>query len=110
MNFFFARQPNKMVRMMPEQASSDSILSLFAATKSSIWENPTTTALICDPDDLAPNQPSPNAPENIITVVLDLDETLVYAREGSVCIRYGAREFLQKLAEYGFEIIVWTAG
>eukprot|EP01007_Sphenomonas_quadrangularis_P003799 NODE_825_length_1146_cov_230.981768_g669_i0.p1 GENE.NODE_825_length_1146_cov_230.981768_g669_i0~~NODE_825_length_1146_cov_230.981768_g669_i0.p1 ORF type:complete len:306 (-),score=20.17 NODE_825_length_1146_cov_230.981768_g669_i0:148-1065(-) len=45
-----------------------------------------------------------------LTVVLDLDETLVYAREGQVQLRPGARELLSCLHVLGVEILVWTAG
>jgi RNA polymerase II subunit A small phosphatase-like protein len=44
-----------------------------------------------------------------ITVVLDLDETLIYAREGPLYARPGLRELLKLLADH-FEPIVWTAG
>ena len=43
------------------------------------------------------------------TVVLDLDETLVYARDGPLRIRPGCRELLAMLAEH-CELVVWTAG
>ncbi|KAJ9445731.1 putative phosphatase PSR2 [Diplonema papillatum] len=42
-------------------------------------------------------------------IVLDLDETLVYAREGPLTIRPGARELMRLLAGQ-CEVIVWTAG
>ncbi|KEG14274.1 putative nuclear lim interactor-interacting factor [Trypanosoma grayi] len=44
-----------------------------------------------------------------ITVVLDLDETLVYAREGPLYVRPGTEELLQFL-EKNCETVVWTAG
>lgn len=44
-----------------------------------------------------------------ITVVLDLDETLVYAREGPLYVRPGLEELLQFLAD-NCETVVWTAG
>ncbi|RNF25780.1 nuclear lim interactor-interacting factor [Trypanosoma conorhini] len=44
-----------------------------------------------------------------ITVVLDLDETLVYAREGPLYVRPGIEELLQFLEE-NCETVVWTAG
>lgn len=43
------------------------------------------------------------------TAVLDLDETLIYAREGPIVTRPGAVQLLQTLAKAGFEIVVWTA-
>ncbi|EKF30080.1 nuclear lim interactor-interacting factor, putative [Trypanosoma cruzi marinkellei] len=44
-----------------------------------------------------------------ITVVLDLDETLVYAREGPLYVRPGIEELFQFLEE-NCESVVWTAG
>lgn len=43
-----------------------------------------------------------------ITVVLDLDETLVYAREGPLYVRPGLEELFQFLAD-NCETVVWTA-
>eukprot|EP00759_Apiculatamorpha_spiralis_P012120 PhF_6_TR19201/c0_g2_i1/m.28232/K15731/CTDSP; carboxy-terminal domain RNA polymerase II polypeptide A small phosphatase len=69
-----------------------------------------------------PRQPSMNAepgktlippkvPElsNRITIVLDLDETLIYAREGPLYARPGIDDLLHLLKER-FEAVVWTAG
>eukprot|EP01065_Artemidia_motanka_P052027 TRINITY_DN9298_c0_g1_i1.p1 TRINITY_DN9298_c0_g1~~TRINITY_DN9298_c0_g1_i1.p1 ORF type:complete len:523 (+),score=105.30 TRINITY_DN9298_c0_g1_i1:70-1638(+) len=42
-------------------------------------------------------------------VVLDLDETLVYAREGPLVVRPGAVDLLALLSET-VEIVLWTAG
>ena len=54
--------------------------------------------------------PSPEAAdENKYTVVLDLDETLIYAREGPLYARPGLEDFLTDLSE-NCEIVVWTAG
>jgi len=44
-----------------------------------------------------------------MTVVLDLDETLIYAREGPLYARPGIDELLLYLKEH-FEAVVWTAG
>eukprot|EP01061_Rhynchopus_euleeides_P000926 TRINITY_DN10670_c0_g1_i1.p1 TRINITY_DN10670_c0_g1~~TRINITY_DN10670_c0_g1_i1.p1 ORF type:complete len:272 (+),score=43.97 TRINITY_DN10670_c0_g1_i1:153-968(+) len=44
-----------------------------------------------------------------ITVVLDLDETLIYAREGPLYARPGLNELLEFLSK-NCEPIVWTAG
>lgn len=44
-----------------------------------------------------------------ITLVLDLDETLVYAREGPLYARPGLDEFFKACGER-CEVIVWTAG
>lgn len=44
-----------------------------------------------------------------ITLVLDLDETLVYAREGPLYARPGLDEFFKACAER-CEVVVWTAG
>merc|ERR1711991_1283840 len=43
------------------------------------------------------------------TVVLDLDETLIYAREGPLYARPGVDDLLVFLKE-NFEAVVWTAG
>eukprot|EP01006_Ploeotia_vitrea_P053009 TRINITY_DN67746_c6_g3_i1.p1 TRINITY_DN67746_c6_g3~~TRINITY_DN67746_c6_g3_i1.p1 ORF type:complete len:276 (-),score=24.50 TRINITY_DN67746_c6_g3_i1:198-1025(-) len=43
------------------------------------------------------------------TVVLDLDETLIYAREGPLYARPHLDELLQFLGEH-CEVVVWTAG
>ncbi|ESL06834.1 hypothetical protein TRSC58_05485 [Trypanosoma rangeli SC58] len=43
------------------------------------------------------------------TVVLDLDETVVYAREGPLYARAYLRELLRSIKDV-FEVIVWTAG
>jgi len=47
--------------------------------------------------------------ENKITLVLDLDETLVYAREGPLYARPGLDEFFKVCSER-CEVVVWTAG
>eukprot|EP01063_Lacrimia_lanifica_P017841 TRINITY_DN24826_c0_g1_i1.p1 TRINITY_DN24826_c0_g1~~TRINITY_DN24826_c0_g1_i1.p1 ORF type:complete len:551 (+),score=176.44 TRINITY_DN24826_c0_g1_i1:78-1730(+) len=54
---------------------------------------------------------APQAPEDAgkYCVVLDLDETLVYAREGPIKVRPYMRELIQVLGEH-FETVVWTAG
>lgn len=44
-----------------------------------------------------------------ITVVMDLDETLVYAREGPLYVRPGAEELLQFATEK-CEMVLWTSG
>lgn len=44
-----------------------------------------------------------------ITVVLDLDETLIYAREGPLYVRPGM-DHLMELLKKSFEAVVWTAG
>jgi TFIIF-interacting CTD phosphatase-like protein len=44
-----------------------------------------------------------------ITLVLDLDETLVYAREGPLYARPGLDEFFRACSER-CEVVVWTAG
>ena len=42
-------------------------------------------------------------------IVLDLDETLVYARDGPINVRPGTRELLEAIQET-CEVCVWTAG
>lgn len=46
---------------------------------------------------------------NKITVVLDLDETLIYAREGPLYARPGIEAFFDFLGQH-CEVVVWTAG
>jgi RNA polymerase II subunit A small phosphatase-like protein len=57
-------------------------------------------------DLIPPKDPSM---EGRITIVLDLDETLIYAREGPLYARPGIDELLAFLKEH-FEAVVWTAG
>ncbi|KAG8345060.1 putative NLI interacting factor like phosphatase [Trypanosoma vivax] len=45
-----------------------------------------------------------------LTLALDLDETLVYAREGPLYARPGIGEFLRLCKEKDVEVVVWTAG
>lgn len=45
-----------------------------------------------------------------LCLVLDLDETLVYARDGPVHVRPFARELLRALHDVDVEVVVWTAG
>ena len=45
-----------------------------------------------------------------VTVVLDLDETLVFARFGPVHVRPYACQLLRKCHELQCEVVVWTAG
>ena len=48
---------------------------------------------------------------HVYTVVLDLDETLIYTRgdEAHLCLRPGSKELLRCLRSLNCEIIVWTA-
>lgn len=80
---------------------SSALLESFEATFSSnVFEAP---------EDVPPRDTS----RYTCTVVFDLDETLIYAREGNrYCIRPFARvllEFLKKEVE-GVEVLVWSAG
>jgi RNA polymerase II subunit A small phosphatase-like protein len=45
-----------------------------------------------------------------LCLALDLDETLVYAREGPIQVRPFARDLLRALHDMDVEVIVWTAG
>lgn len=45
-----------------------------------------------------------------LTLALDLDETLVYAREGPLYARPGLDEFFKLCKEKCVEVVVWTAG
>eukprot|EP00906_Rhabdomonas_costata_P024174 RCo034788 len=47
--------------------------------------------------------------KNKLTIVLDLDETLIYAREGPLYARPHIDKFLAFLGQH-FETVVWTAG
>lgn len=55
-----------------------------------------------------PLVPSP-APGKVYTVVLDLDETVIYGREGELMARAHLKELLRGIADV-CEVIVWTAG
>ena len=44
-----------------------------------------------------------------LTIVLDLDETLVYARRGPLWVRPGVTDFLKTLKQLGCEVVCWTA-
>ncbi|ORC84713.1 putative nuclear lim interactor-interacting factor [Trypanosoma theileri] len=48
--------------------------------------------------------------EGKLTLALDLDETLVYAREGPLYARPGLDEFFKTCKEKCVEVVVWTAG
>lgn len=48
--------------------------------------------------------------EGKIVLVLDLDETLVFARRGPLYGRPGLSELFSFCKEYGIEVVVWTAG
>jgi len=45
-----------------------------------------------------------------LVLVLDLDETLVFARRGPLYGRPGLKELFSMCKEYGLEVVVWTAG
>uniref|UniRef100_A0A7S1MFE2 Mitochondrial import inner membrane translocase subunit TIM50 n=1 Tax=Neobodo designis TaxID=312471 RepID=A0A7S1MFE2_NEODS len=51
----------------------------------------------------------PNASHRLC-LALDLDETLVFARNGPVHVRPFAKELLRELHDMDVEVIVWTAG
>eukprot|EP01063_Lacrimia_lanifica_P028255 TRINITY_DN4097_c0_g2_i1.p1 TRINITY_DN4097_c0_g2~~TRINITY_DN4097_c0_g2_i1.p1 ORF type:complete len:507 (+),score=64.21 TRINITY_DN4097_c0_g2_i1:72-1592(+) len=53
--------------------------------------------------------PKARADAEKYTVVLDLDETVVYAREGPLVVRPGAQELVQLLGQH-CETVIWTAG
>lgn len=81
------------------------------------WRTERSTTEAADPDYAAQAQSQPRflIPEQLDTdrgklvVVLDLDETLVYGREGFVHERPGTAELLRVLKDR-CEVIVWTAG
>ncbi|AIO02824.1 nuclear lim interactor-interacting factor, putative [Leishmania panamensis] len=50
----------------------------------------------------------PSEIKNRLTVVLDLDETLIYARQGPLYVRPGMETLMRFLADY-CETIVWTS-
>jgi hypothetical protein len=54
--------------------------------------------------------PVPKLPPSL-TLILDLDETLVFARNGAVLVRPDAIEFLTRIKKLpGIELVLWTAG
>ncbi|GET93789.1 nuclear lim interactor-interacting factor, putative [Leishmania tarentolae] len=52
--------------------------------------------------------PKPTEFKNRLTVVLDLDETLIYARQGPLYVRPGIETLMRFLADH-CETIVWTS-
>lgn len=56
---------------------------------------------------LPPQNP---ASTNALVVVLDLDETLIYARDGVLRQRPGLAELFRTLQDSACETIIWTAG
>ncbi|CAC9553451.1 nuclear lim interactor-interacting factor [Leishmania donovani] len=52
--------------------------------------------------------PKPTEIKNRLTVVLDLDETLIYARQGPLYVRPGIETLMRFLADH-CETIVWTS-
>jgi hypothetical protein len=65
---------------------------------------PTETFLI------PPMECPPEGAVRNLTVVLDLDETLVWARNATVVVRPFVQEFLQACLRNRCEIVLWTAG
>ena len=55
--------------------------------------------------------PFSNEGKKRYTIVLDLDETLIYTRGSNshLCLRPGSRELLSHLRTLGCEVVVWTA-
>lgn len=95
-----------------QEYSSQGQNSLFQRMKARVAVAPVTRgrapSMIQDLEkDLVP--PKDPSLGDKITVVLDLDETLVYAREGPLYARPGLEELLIFLKE-NCEAIVWTAG
>ena len=58
------------------------------------------------PSKLIPEQSAENRGK--LTVVLDLDETLIFGRAGPIMVRPGAQRLLQRL-KHKCELVVWTA-
>ena len=54
-------------------------------------------------------QPQAHEDKGKYCIVLDLDETIVYARDGPIKCRPGYRELIAELGKY-CETVVWTAG
>lgn len=52
--------------------------------------------------------PKPTEIKNRLTVVLDLDETLIYARQGPLYVRPGIEKLMRFLADH-CETIIWTS-
>ncbi|KAG8346568.1 putative Protein of unknown function (DUF705) NLI interacting factor like phosphatase [Trypanosoma vivax] len=105
----FSATHNAPFALLPQrsQGSSRHVALTLAGTMLSDTEgaaramSPYEDALLPHNTDLA------NAP---LCVVVDLDETLVAARCGSVYARPYVKEFLDACHEGGCEVVVWSAG
>lgn len=58
---------------------------------------------------LLPPQSSEEAARHRLTVVFDLDETLVYGRKGPLYVRPGIDELFNFLSSQDVEVVVWTS-
>jgi len=81
----------------------------FAQDGPIIWFEPLPPML----PDLERNPKLPPATPDAFTLVLDLDETLVHYFEldgmGNYDIRPGMHEFLERMSQLGYEIVIFTA-
>merc|ERR1719230_1580505 len=81
----------------------------FAQDGSTIWFEPVPPML----PDLEQVPKLPPATSDAYTLVLDLDETLVHYFEhdgvGNYDIRPGMHEFLERMSQLGYELVIFTA-
>lgn len=59
---------------------------------------------------ISPLLPKPGLTSFTLTVVLDVDETLLSARDGAIQLRPHIQEFIHACHSLRCEVIVWTAG
>jgi len=85
----------------------------FAADGQIVWFEP-LPPMLCNlkQDPKLPPIDSPN-PGSVYSLVLDLDETLVHYYEfngmGNYGVRPGMQEFLQRMSQAGYELVIFTA-
>ncbi|KAJ9468323.1 Phosphatase PSR1 [Diplonema papillatum] len=96
------------VSFKQEYAKGSSNKSAFQRLKTKVTGRGRAPSMVAEP---SKSMLPPQAKEDRgrLTVVLDLDETLIYAREGPLYARPGLEELLDVLAKR-CEPVVWTAG
>eukprot|EP01063_Lacrimia_lanifica_P021340 TRINITY_DN28640_c0_g1_i1.p1 TRINITY_DN28640_c0_g1~~TRINITY_DN28640_c0_g1_i1.p1 ORF type:complete len:258 (+),score=93.86 TRINITY_DN28640_c0_g1_i1:121-894(+) len=81
---------------------------MFQRFKAKVTGRGRAPTMLCEPNK-AMIPPQTKDDKGRICIVLDLDETLIYARDGPLYARPGLDELLEVLHEK-FEPVVWTAG